>query len=130
MSKPLHWVGSSKKDVLGFPDEVRAEVGYTLWLAQLGDKGINAIPMVGFGGAKVLEVVIDDVGDTYRAVYTVKFAKAVYVLHAFQKKAKHGIATPQSDVNLIKFRLKGAEEHYRLHYEVKERKDRRHDRSA
>jgi phage-related protein len=130
MAKPLHWVGSSRKDVLEFPDDVRSEVGYTLWLAQLGDKGINAIPMVGFGSAKVLEVVIDDAGGTYRAVYTVKFAKAVYVLHAFQKKAKHGIATPQSDLNLIKRRLNGAEEHYKLHYEAKERKDRRHDRSA
>ena len=91
--KPLHWIASSKRDVSEFPDDVKSEVGYTLWLAQKGDKGINALPMVGFGSAKVLEVVIDDSGEAYRAVYTVKFQRAVYVLHAFQKKSKNGIAT-------------------------------------
>ena len=71
--KPLHWVASSKKDVLEFPDDVRSEVGYTLYLAQKGDKGLNTVLMVGFGSAKVLEVTMDDVGNTYRAVYSIKF---------------------------------------------------------
>jgi phage-related protein len=128
--KPLHWVSSTKKDVLAFPEDVRQEVGYTLYLAQMGDKGLNAVPMVGFGGASVLEVVIDDDGNTYRAVYTVKFAKAVYVLHAFQKKAARGIATPQRDMDLIRSRLRLATEHYADTYEKVERKERRDDRRA
>lgn len=128
--KPLHWVGSTQKDIRGFPDDVRSEVGYTLYLAQLGDKGINAIPMVGFGGAKVLEVVADDCGNTYRAVYTVKLGRAIYVLHAFQKKSKRGSKTPQPDINLIKSRLKAAEDHHRQNYENLDKKERHHDQSA
>lgn len=128
--KPIHFVGSSKKDVLDFPDDVRSEVGFTLYLAQMGDKGLNAVPMVGFGGAKVLEVVIDDAGDTYRAVYTVKFQRAVYVLHVFQKKSKRGIATPQPEISLIKSRLKLAENHYKEHYEKADRKERHNGRRA
>lgn len=128
--KPVHWIGSTKKDVLDFPDDVRSEVGYTLYLAQMGDKSLNAIPMVGFGSAKVLEVVIDDTGDAYRAVYTVKFPRAVYVLHAFQKKSKRGTATPQPELNLIRARLKVAESHYKEHHEKVERKGRENDRRA
>lgn len=116
--KPVHWIGSSKSDLLDFPDEVRQEAGYALHLAQCGDKALNAVPMVGFGSAKVLEVVINHDTDTYRAVYTVKFAKAVYVLHAFQKKAKKGISTPKPDMNLIHKRLAAAEEHHRTKYEA------------
>lgn len=93
------------------PDDVQQTFGYALYLAQLGDKHDQAKPLKGFGGAGVLEVVEDHDGDTYRAVYTVRIAKAVYVLHVFQKKAKRGIATPKSDLDLIKQRLRAAQEH-------------------
>jgi phage-related protein len=114
--KPLNWVGSSQDDLCEFPPDVRREAGYCIYLAQKGDKALNAVPMVGFGGAKVLEVVIDDDGNTYKAVYTVKFAKAVYVLHAFQKKSRKGISTPKPDLDLIRRRLANAEKHYRQNY--------------
>jgi phage-related protein len=87
-------------------------MGYALYQAQLGLKAQSAKPLRGFRGAGILEIVEDHQGDTYRAVYTVKFSKIVYVLHAFQKKSKKGIATPKPDINLIKRRLKAAEEHY------------------
>ena len=108
--KPLVWVSSSKKDFLKFPEDVIGDVGNALYLAQCGDKPPNAKPLVGFGGASVLEVVEQHDGDTYRAVYTVRFEDAVYVLHCFQKKSKSGSATPQQDIELIKSRLKAAEE--------------------
>lgn len=85
--------------------------------------------MVGFGSAKVVEVVVDDDGNTYRAIYTVKFGKAVYVLHAFQKKSKRGIATPKLELDLIKRRLKTAEQHYKATYEQRH-KDQAHGRGA
>lgn len=85
-------------------------MGFALYLAQTGEKHLAAKPLKGFGGAGVLEVVEDHDGDTFRAVYTVKFASAVYVLHAFQKKSKSGIKTPQTDIDLIKQRLKFAEQ--------------------
>ena len=88
--KPLLWVGSSLSDLQAFPRIVRKEAGYCIHLAQLGDKAPNAVPMLVFGSAKVLEVVINNDGDTFRAVYTVKFAKAVYMLHAFQKNQRRG----------------------------------------
>jgi phage-related protein len=112
MRKPLFWIGSSRDDLRDFPEDVRHEAGFTLHLAQQGDKALNAVPMMGFGSAKVLEVVIDNAGNTYRAVYTVKFAKAVYVLHAFQKKSRKGIATPKPDIDLIHRRLAAAEQDY------------------
>ena len=127
--KPLHWVGSSLKDLRNFPEEVRSEVGYSVYLAQVGDKATNAVPMLGFGSAKVLEVVIDEDGDTYRAIYTVKFRHAVYVLHAFQKKSKKGIATPKPDLDLIKTRLKAAEDHHEKHYKV-ERREKSNEHGA
>jgi phage-related protein len=108
--RPLVWVGSSLEDVRGFPDAVRRTVGYALYLAQAGGKHPDAKPLTGFGGAGVLEVAEDFSGDTYRAVYTVRLAGAVYVLHAFQKKAKRGIATPRPDLDLIRARLRRAEE--------------------
>ena len=111
--KPVIWIGSSRKDVKSFPDEVRDFVGHVLRQAQLGRKVLKAKPLLGFGGAGVIEIIKDFHTDTYRAVYTVKFADAIYVLHAFQKKSKHGIATPKSDVSLIKARLKLAEKDYR-----------------
>jgi phage-related protein len=103
-------VGSSRKDLSGFPLDVRQVMGFALYLAQTGEKHLAAKPLKGFGGAGVLEVVEDHDGDTFRAVYTVKFASAVYVLHAFQKKSKSGIKTPQTDIDLIKQRLKLAEQ--------------------
>lgn len=104
-------MGSSRRDLRTCPDDVQQTFGYALYLAQLGDKHDQAKPLKGFGGAGVLEVVEDHDGDTYRAVYTVRIAKAVYVLHVFQKKAKRGIATPKSDLDLIKQRLRAAQEH-------------------
>jgi len=110
--KPVRWVGSSKQDLSGFPEEVRRRVGGALWEAQMGRKAPYAKPLKGFGDASVLEILDDFDGDTYRAVYTVRFTKAVYVLHAFQKKSKRGIATPKADLHLIDRRLKRAREDY------------------
>jgi phage-related protein len=110
--KPLKWIGSSKEDLLQFPDEVRKATGHALHLAQINLKPPNAKPLRGFGGASVLEVVEDHDGDTYRAVYTVKFKGTVYVLHVFQKKSKKGIETPKHDIQLIKARLKTASDDY------------------
>jgi phage-related protein len=103
--KPLAWVGSCQKDLRAFPDEVKDEVGFALYLAQTGGKHEHAKPLKGFGGAGVLEVVENHDGDTYRAVYTVKFPTAVYVLHAFQKKSTKGGATPKPDLDVIETRL-------------------------
>ena len=105
--KPLHWVASAKKDYLSFPAEVQDEMGYALGLAQLGAKHPNAKPWKGEGPG-VLEIVEDRRGNTYRAVYTVRFAVRVFVLHVFQKKSKSGISTPKSDLDLIRSRLKAA----------------------
>ena len=105
-----HWVGSSKEDVSAFPAEMRRRVGGALWEARLGRKAPYARPLKGFGDAGVLEIVDDFDGDTFRAVYTVRFAKAVYVLHAFQKKSKRGVATPKAELDLIEQRLKRARE--------------------
>jgi phage-related protein len=110
--KPLKWIGSSKEDLLQFPDEVRKAMGHALHLAQINLKPLNAKPLRGFGGASVLEVVEDHDGSTYRAVYTVKFQGTVYVLHVFQKKSKKGIATPKHDIDLIKARLKTASDDF------------------
>jgi phage-related protein len=111
--KPVDWIGSSYKDFTAFPDDVQDHMGYALHVAQMGDKHEDAKPLKGFGGAGVLEIVSDHVGDTYRAVYTVKFATAIYVLHAFQKKSKSGIKTPATDMELIERRLKVAEADYK-----------------
>jgi len=107
------WISSAKDDLIAFPEPVRKTVGYALHLAQIGLKHEKAKPLQGFGGTSVLEVVEDHRGDTYRAVYTVRFEDAVIVLHAFQKKAKRGIATPPHEIDLIRKRLKVAEELYR-----------------
>lgn len=107
--RPLEWVGSSYKDLMTLPAQVRRMFGFALSLAQVGDRHDAAKVLKGFGGAGVLEVVEDDVGGTYRAVYTVKFAEAVFVLHCFQKKSKRGIATPKEDMDIINARLKIAE---------------------
>jgi phage-related protein len=107
-SKPLEWIGSSKKDLIALPDEVMDVFGYALYLAQTGRKHDQAKPLQGFGSAGVLEVVEDLRGNAYRAVYTVRFEKRVFVLHVFQKKSKTGIATPKPDIDLIRERLKVA----------------------
>jgi phage-related protein len=109
--KPLLWVGSSKKDLQAMPDEVQDSFGYALHLAQTGAKHAHAKPLKGFGSAGVLEVVESEAGSTYRAVYTVKVAAVVYVLHCFQKKSTSGIATPKPDLDLIRDRLKAALAH-------------------
>lgn len=105
--KPVVWVGDSLRVLKSFPSSVQDEVGYALFLAQRGEKHIAAKSLKGLGGG-VLEVVADYRGDTFRAVYTVRLVDRVYVLHAFQKKSKHGIATPQPEIDLIKRRLKQA----------------------
>ncbi|MDQ0467815.1 type II toxin-antitoxin system RelE/ParE family toxin [Labrys wisconsinensis] len=109
--KPLHWVGTSKHDFLAFPDAVKSDMGYALGLAQLGGKHPHAKPWKGEGPG-VFEVVEDHDGDTYRAVYTVRFEGVVYVLHAFQKKSPSGRRTATPDVALIAGRLKRAREDY------------------
>lgn len=111
--KSLVWIGSSRSDLRAFPDEVKDAMGYALFQAQLGRKAPSAKPLAGFGGAGVLEITEDYRTNTYRAVYTVKFAELVYVLHVFQKKSKKGIATPKSDLDLIKKRLRSAERDYK-----------------
>jgi phage-related protein len=107
--KPLEWIGSSYKDLMALPAPIRQSFGFALSLAQAGDKHDAAKVLKGFGGAGVLEVVEDDAGGTYRAVYTVKFAEAVFVRHCFQKKSKRGIATPKEDMDIVHARLKIAE---------------------
>jgi phage-related protein len=113
-SKPLVWVGDSLEDLWDFPSAVQREIGFALRRAQDGGKHPDAKPLKGFGGASVLEIVEDHDGDTFRAVYTVRFADAIYVLHVFQKKSKKKIATPKHELELIRARLKEAE---RLHAE-------------
>jgi phage-related protein len=110
--KPVEWIGSSLRNLRSFPKAVRITFGQALFDAQTGHRHPAAKPLKGFGGAGVLEVVEDDDGSTYRAVYTVKFAGIVYVLHAFQKKSKSGIRTPAGDIDKVRARLKDAEKHY------------------
>lgn len=107
--KPVDWIGPTRRELRRFPEAVRDAVGFALFRAQLGSKHPNASPLKGFGGAGVLEIVEDHDGDTYRAVYTVRFAEAVYVLHVFQKKSKKKIATPKHEMDLVRTRLKEAE---------------------
>ena len=116
--KPVVWVGSSQEDWKIFPDDVQDVMGYALHLhlAQSGEKANNTKPLTGFKGASVLEITDNYDSDTYRAVYTVKFEGIVYILHAFQKKSKKGIATPKSHIQLIEQRLKKAKEHHDKHY--------------
>ncbi len=109
--KPLYWMGSSLKELRACPAEVKDGIGYALDLVQRGEKPANAKPLKGFRGASVLEIVEDFDGDTWRAVYTVAIAEAIYVLHVFQKKSKKGIATPKQEIDLIKRRLRDAVEH-------------------
>lgn len=110
--KPLFWIGSSRKDYCAFPGVVQDDVGYALYWAQLGRKHVEAKALKGFGDAGVIEVISSHEGEAFRTVYTVRFAKAVYVLHAFQKKSKAGIETPKQEMELVRRRLKTAKEHH------------------
>jgi phage-related protein len=111
--KPVYWIGSARADLKAFPDAVKTDVGYALWVAQRGEKPAQAKVLQGIvSGSGVLELVERHDGDTYRVVYTVRFKEAVYVLHAFQKKSKRGIKTPKHDIELVRERLKDAEADY------------------
>jgi len=110
--KPVKWVSSAKRDLDAMPEDVKDIFGHAIDLAQAGGKHQDAKVLTGFGSAGVLEVVEDHQGDTFRAVYTVKFAGWVYVLHCFQKKSKSGIATPKQDMDLINTRLKAAKQDF------------------
>ncbi|MCW5672588.1 MAG: type II toxin-antitoxin system RelE/ParE family toxin [Hydrogenophaga sp.] len=110
--KPVKWVGSVKRDLDAMPGDVKDVFGHAIDLAQAGGKHPDAKPLTGFGSAGVLEVVEDHQGDTYRAVYTVRFAGWVYVLHCFQKKSKSGVQTPKKDMDLIHTRLKAAKQDF------------------
>ena len=114
MKRPAYFIGSSKSDLRAFPKAVRHVVGHAIYMAQNGAKHPDAKPLKGFGGAGILEVIDDFDGNAYRTVYTVRFEGAIYVLHAFQKKSKTGIATAKIDLDLIKLRLKQAEIDYEL----------------
>ena len=113
--KPLHWVGASKRDFLAFPAAVKDDMGNALGIAQFGGTAPTANPWKGLGPG-VLEIVESHDGNAYRAVYTVRFARAVYVLHAFQKKSPSGVRTAQRDVDHVEERLKQAQRDYEEHY--------------
>ena len=112
LPKPLRWVGSTLRDLRAFPSEVRSAVGYALYAAQNGNVDPAAKPMKGFGGASVMEIIAPFSGDTWRAIYTVRFQEVVYVLHAFQKKSKSGTSTPKKEIDLIYQRLAAAQRDY------------------
>lgn len=114
--KPLFWIGDSLDNIRDFPEPVKDQMGHGLHLAQINSKHPKAKPLKGFSGAGVLEIIDNHDGDTYRAVYTVKFSDTVYVLHTFQKKSTKGISTPKHHIDLIKQRFKLAQEHYNTHF--------------
>lgn len=121
-SRSCVFIGSSLRDLKRFPPKVRNRMGYALHEVQLGDEPLSAKALRGFGGRSVLELIDDFDGATYRAVYTVRFARMVYVLHAFQKKSARGVATPKHEIALIRSRLQDAEQHYRAHIEKERHK--------
>jgi phage-related protein len=110
--KPLYFVGSALEDLRACPEDVKDVFGFGLYLAQMGERHARSKPLRGFGGAGVLEIVDNDETGTYRAVYTVVLQGAIYVLHVFQKKSKRGIATPRQETDLIRTRLRQAEQHH------------------
>jgi len=111
--KPIRWVGASRKDLKSFPRDVRRHIGQALYAAQWGEEYPSVKALKGFGGRSVLEVVVSDDSGAFRAVYTVRFRDAIYVIHVFQKKSKKGIATPKKEIDLIEGRLAIAEQDYR-----------------
>jgi phage-related protein len=117
--RPVEFVASARAALRGLPKEVRCVFAYAILLAELGGKHPDAKPLKGYGGAGVVEVVENFDGNTYRAVYTIQFEGVVYVLDAFQKKAKKGKATPKVDLDRINERLKLAREHYEKNYQAR-----------
>jgi phage-related protein len=111
--KPVRWVGSARRDLRSFPQDVRRDIGQALFTAQQGKTDPAAKPLKGFGGASVMEIVASQQGNAWRAVYTVKIQNAIYVLHVFQKKSTKGIATPAKEIELIRKRLADAERDHR-----------------
>ena len=111
--KPVRWVGSSRRDLKSFPAPVRRDIGQALYAAQCGEEYPTVKALQGFGGRSVLEIVASDEDGAYRAVYTVRFQDAIYVLHVFQKKSKIGIATPKREIEMIQQRLAIAAQDYR-----------------
>lgn len=111
--KRVIWMGSSRKDLKSFPKDVQADVGYALYAAQRGEEYDSVKALKGYAGRSVLEIIATHASGTYRAVYTVRFRDAIYVLHAFQKKSKKGIETPKHDIELIDRRLAEAERHHK-----------------
>ena len=109
--RPLVWIGSSKRDLMALPSRVVDTFGYALHLAQIDSRHQDAKIMRGFGDASVLEVVESDRSGTYRAIYSIRFEAAVFVLHVFQKKSKSGSKTPKPDLRLIEERLKAAQKY-------------------
>jgi phage-related protein len=117
--RPLFWIRSSKRDYRAFPARVQDNLGFELFLTQTGQHPPSAKPLKRIGTGTI-ELVENHDGDTYRAVYTIRYREAVYVLHAFKKKSKRGSKTPQSDIDLIKRRLRDAEQDHAVRF--KERK--------
>jgi phage-related protein len=111
--RPVRWIGSSKGDLSAFPEAVKRRIGGALWDAQVGLKSPATKALKGYGDAGVLEVVADYDGRAFRSVYTARFAEVVYVLHAFEKKSRRGVATPKRDLDLIETRLTRAQEDYK-----------------
>lgn len=128
--KPVRWIGQSRGDLRQFPDEVKRDIGFALAFAQRGEKHPSAKPLKGFGGAGVLEIVEDHRGDTYRAVYTVRFGRILYVLHAFMKKSTSSIKTPRHEIDLIKQRLKTAEADYKQWLKEQDDEDATRDKEG
>ncbi len=112
-SKPVRWMGSSRRDLKTFPKSIQRDIGQALYAAQRGQEYPSAKALKGFGGRSVMEIVAPTDVAAYRAVYTVRFKDAIYVLHAFQKKSKKGIATPKQEIDLIWQRLTAAGRDYR-----------------
>jgi phage-related protein len=123
---PVHFIASSGKDLKALPVPVRGTFGRLLLDAQYGETPRGAKPLKGFGGAGVLELIEDHETNTYRAVYTVRFTEAVYVLHVFQKKSKTGVATPRHEIELVKRRYELARQHHEQHYLAAEKQEDRH----
>lgn len=121
MTKPILWNKSAHKKLASFPKDVQDEINFALYQAKKGGKSNKAKPLKGFNGAKVLEIVERNANETYRAVYTVEFKEAIVVVHVFQKKSHHGIATPKKEIDSIKRRLKQLPEEYKK-WQLKQRK--------
>jgi phage-related protein len=111
--KQLIWIGSSRKDLLNLPDDIKRTMGYALHRAQVGDRYEGVKVLKGFGNADVIEIIDSGASGSYRVVYTVRMPEVIFVLHAFQKKSKQGIKTPLEEMHLVKSRLKQAEELYK-----------------